>query len=991
MRMKCYLENLRVLALVMFLGVVQFAFAQNSVSVNGLVSDQTGEPIIGATVLEVGTSNGASTDIDGKYRLQVKPGATIRFSYVGYVSQEVKITRAGVYDVTLKEDSELIDEVVVVGYGTVRKADLAGSVAVLDNKSFRDQPIKEVSDALQGRMSGVQVEPSGVPGGDVKIRVRGASSVNKSNDPLYVVDGIVRESGLQGLNASDIQSIQVLKDASSTAIYGSRGSNGVVLVTTRTGKADQTLITFEAQLSASSLAKRMDLMDAGEYAEAYMDIKNNPNAFSAQDVAACKAGTKGVDWQDVMFRTGITQDYKVTISKGTKNLQYFISGNFMNQEGIFIENGVKRYNGRGNITSDVTDWLHVTLDVNASHIDRHGGQAFSASKGNPIWQVASYSPTMELMDDKGNYLYDQFNSIGKSPYGIAVEEGADYYVDIVNAMIDLKFNIAKGLTFSTTNGMDYRDFKYYYFNTTKVEDKNSMGNSDNMRRQLQSSNNITYMGKWGKHSLTATGVFEVTQSESRNMSISGSDLKSESVGYWNVSLAGSRSESNGYSKWALMSGVGRAVYNFADRYMATVTFRADGSSKFTNKKWGYFPSAAVAWSFGNESFMQKQEVVTNGKLRASFGIVGSQALSPYETLGMLSSGNYAYGGSTNYPGYWVGSPATPDLTWEKTKQFDLGLDFSMFNGKLDVSLDYYSKKTTDALLQKKIPNYNGGGTYWVNAGKIDNQGFEFTLTAHPFAGKKFSWDTTLTGTYNKNEVVDLAGDDFFEGANPASGLLGSAVTRAAVGQPIGVFFLYEWDGIDPTTGANKYVDHSGDGKIDSNDRIYVGKATPDFTLGWNNSLSWKNWDLNVFFNASFGAKRLNLVRFAAASQVGDSRFITLRDAYYNSWDNNKENPMYATQKGATQNYPNSTQYLENADYLRLQNIALSYNLPKKVTRFADIRLTLSAQNLFTITGYKGYDPAGYAMSSGHADVNSGIDMGGYPSPRTFTFGAKFNF
>lgn len=985
-----FIKNLRVFVCALFLCAVQFALAQTKVNVTGTVVDTFGDPVIGANVIEEGTTNGSVTNADGMYSLSVKPNATLKVSFIGYKATTIKVTKAGTYNATLEEDSDILEETIVVGYGVVRKADLAGSVSVMSAKNFEAQPITEVSDALQGRMAGVQVEPSGVPGGSVKIRVRGANSVNKSNEPLYVVDGIVRESGLEGLNSEDIASIQVLKDASSTAIYGSRGSNGVVLVTTKTGRADQTLITFDAQVGVSSLAKKLDLMNAEEYANAYMDIKGNPNAFTSEELASYKNGG-GIDWQDQMFRNAITQNYKVAISKGNKNTQYYISGNYMDQQGIFVYNGAKRYTGRANITSDVTSWLHATADVNVSHVDRKGGQGFGASKDNPIWQVVSYSPTMTMYAEDGSYNFDNYNSIQRNPYGKAKEEGSDYNIDIVNAMVDLRFTILPGLTFTTTNGMDYRDFKYYYFNTTRVEQQNSMGNSDTMRRQLQSSNNLTYTNKWGKHNLTATGVFEVTKNQTRTMSISGKNLQTESVGYWNIGLASSRDQSNGYSEWALMSGVGRVLYNYDNRYMATLTFRADGSSKFTNEKWGYFPSAALAWNLSNEQFMKSQEVVSNAKVRVSYGIVGSQALDAYETLGMLSAANYGYGGSTNYPGYWAYSLATPDLTWEKTKQFDLGVDFSILDGKVDISLDYYSKKTEDALLKKTIPNYDGGGSYWVNAGQIDNKGFEFAITARPIQTDNFNWSSTLTGTFSKNEVVDLAGDEFVDGATPAAGLIGDGVTRAAVGHPIGVFYLYDWQGIDPQTGANIYADTNKDGKVDSADRIYIGKATPTCTFGWNNTFTYKNWDLNIFFNSSFGAKRLNIVRFAAANQVGDSRFITLKDAYTNSWDNNKENPKYATQKGTTQSYPNSTQYLEDANYVRLQNLAISYNLAKKYAKIADIKLSLSCQNLFTISGYSGYDPAGYAVSSGHSDVNSGIDMGGYPTPRTITFGAKFNF
>ena len=965
---------------------------QQAITVKGQVFDSNGDPIIGANVLEKGTTNGTITDMDGNFTLNVRSNATLVVSYIGYTAQEVAVNNQRTLKITLSEDSEALEEVVVIGYGTVKKADLAGAVAVVDDKNFRDQPITHVSEALQGRLAGVQVENSGVPGGSVKIRVRGANSVNKSNDPLYVVDGIVRESGLEGINSDDIQAIQVLKDASSTAIYGSRGSNGVVLITTKKGHADQKIISFDAEVGISNIYKTYDLMNAYEYAQAYMDIKGNPNAFTAAELESYKNGG-GIDWQDTMFRTAVTQNYKVAISNGNKDTQYYISGNYLNQDGIFVFSNNKRYTGRVNVSSDVTKWFHVTADVNVSHGDRYSTNGWSADKGNPIWQAISYSPSMEMYLEDGSYAYDNYNAIGRNPYGIAKEEGSDIVTNTVNAMVDLRFNILKGLTFTTTNGMDFRNYKSYSFSTKRVEQRNSMGNYDYQNMQLQSSNNLTYVGQWGKHGLTATGVWEITKNEGRSMSLSGKDLLTESVGYWNYNLAAIRTGDNGYSDWALLSGVGRVMYNYDNRYLLTGTFRADGSSKFTKKKWGYFPSIALAWNASNESFLKDFQGVQDIKLRGSYGIVGSQALGSYETLGMLSSADYAYGGSSNYSGYWLNSLATPDLTWEKTKQFDLGVEFSVLDRRLNFTLDYYTKTTTDALLQKQIPHYDGGGTYWVNAGKIKNHGFEAAINARPVQGDKFNWNFTLTGTYNKNKVVDLAGDEYLSGANPAAGLIPpDGVTRAQVGYPMGVFYLYQWDGIDKSTGNNIYRDVNNDGKIDSNDRILTGKATPDWTFGWNNSLSYRNWDLNVFFNASLGAKRLNIVRFAGENMVGDSRFITIRDAYYNNWDKNKENPYCASQTSTTNNmYPNSTQYLENADFLRLQNLSLSYTLKKSVTHFADIRLSLSCQNLFTISGYSGMDPAAYSFSNGHADVTSGVDMGGYPTPRTFTLGAKFNF
>lgn len=533
---------------------------QQSISVTGTVVDQNGEPLMGVNVIEKGTTNGTMTDMDGRFTLSVPGNATLQISYIGYTTEEVVVNNQTKLNITLKEDSQNLDELVVVGYGVVRKADLAGSVAVLDSKSFKDQPIVQVSDALQGRVSGVQVQNSGVPGGTVKIRVRGSGSINRSNDPLYVIDGIVRESGLTGLNPEDIRSMQVLKDASSTAIYGSRGANGVVLITTKTGKANTREITLDAKVGIGTVAKRYETLSPYEFANLYNTFR--PNTFSHEQLSAFQNGTAGTDWQDQIYQTGITQDYKLTFSGGSDKIQYLVSGNYVGQDGVVIENKNERFQARANITSQVTDWLHVTADVNASHNIRHSGD-FSAGKGNIVNVAMNYSPVLGILNEDGSYTRDPYSALTQNnPVGMLKEQTGETITDIVNARMDLKFDILPGLTFTTSNGIDYNDLKGYSFSTKKVTNSNnSMGNNDTYRMTLQTTNNLTYTNKWGDHALTATAVYEATHSETRYMALNGSGLLTESVGWWNVNMASSRTVSNSYSEWALMSGVGRVMYN----------------------------------------------------------------------------------------------------------------------------------------------------------------------------------------------------------------------------------------------------------------------------------------------------------------------------------------------------------------------------------------------------------------------------------------------
>ena len=967
---------------------------QQSISVTGTVVDQNGEPLMGVNVIEKGTTNGTMTDMDGRFTLSVPGNATLQISYIGYTTEEVVVNNQTKLNITLKEDSQNLDELVVVGYGVVRKADLAGSVAVLDSKNFKDQPIVQVSDALQGRVSGVQVQNSGVPGGTVKIRVRGSGSINRSNDPLYVIDGIVRESGLTGLNPEDIRSMQVLKDASSTAIYGSRGANGVVLITTKTGKANTREITLDAKVGIGTVAKRYETLSPYEFANLYNTYR--PNTFTHEQLSAFQNGTAGTDWQDQIYQTGITQDYKLTFSGGSDKIQYLVSGNYVGQDGVVIENKNERFQARANITSQVTDWLHVTADVNASHNIRHSGD-FSAGKGNIVNVAMNYSPVLGILNEDGSYTRDPYSALTQNnPVGMLKEQTGETITDIVNARMDLKFDILPGLTFTTSNGIDYNDLKAYSFSTKKVTNSNnSMGNNDTYRMTLQTTNNLTYTNKWGDHALTATAVYEATHSETRYMALNGSGLLTESVGWWNVNMASSRTVSNSYSEWALMSGVGRVMYNYKDRYMLTGTIRADGSSKFQNNKWGWFPSIAAAWSLGNEDFMQNQNLVQDMKIRASYGVIGSQAIDPYGTLGLMQQAMYAFGGSSQYTGYWIGtSVATPDLTWETTHQLDLGLDFSILNHRLNFSFDYFDKKTKDGLLQRTIANYDGGGSYWVNAAEVSNRGIDFSIDATVFDTPDFTWSTTLNGTYLKNEVTGLGGLDFVSGTTPAAGMIpNDGVTRVEVGQPIGAFYGYIWNGLDET-GHDSFVDLDGNGTIDSNDRTFIGKANPDFTLGWNNTFRWKNWDLNLFFTGSFGADRLNLVRFTGTAMTGDFAFITLREYLNDNYDVAREAARYPSVTVTSNDYQSastSTKFLESASYFRLDNLSLSYNLPKSVAKFADLRFTFSCQNLFTITSYKGMDPAGISFMSSGVDVNDGIDLGAYPLTRTYTLGVRMNF
>ena len=830
-------------------------------TIKGVINDEQGETIIGASVIIKGEDTGTTSDMDGRFTLEAPEGAILVISYIGYHTQEVKVRKRSLLRVVLKEDNQLLDEVVVVGYGTVKKSDLTGAVSGVSNRQYKNQPVQRVENILQGRTPGVEVTAtSGMPGASMKVRVRGTTSINKSSDPLYVIDGIISSSGLDGINPSDIQSMEILKDASSTAIYGSRGSNGVILITTKQGSEGKAQVTFDASVGLSTVRKQYDLLNAYEYATALNDIRGS-STISAEDLEAYKNGTKGINWTDLLTRTGITQDYRLAISGGNEKVKYLISGNVLDQEAVTIMSDYKRYGIRANIDSEVKPWLTISAKLNASSLHKH-------NEGGANWlHVTNFSPTMELKDpETGVYNTDPYNMVGSNPYGEIVVNNSDSYSYNLNANLTLLFKIMKGLTLSVQGGYDYDNSPSYSFRS-KLDSPgaiNSASNTSALHNYWQNTNNLTWQKQFGDHSFTAMAVWEISRSWDSQLKGTGSNLNNESVGYWNLGNAAIRDASNSYTEFSLASGIVRANYDYKKRYFITAALRADGSSKFQgDNKWGYFPSAAIAWDIARESFMSNQHVLDQLKLRASFGVTGNQDIAAYSTLGMLSGASYGWGTSTSSTGYWGNQFATPDITWEKTYQYDLGLDLSL--GGFNITVDWFKKQTKDLLFQKQVPKYNGGGTYWVNQGKLNNTGVEMSLTTFPVKGA-VTWETSLNASYVKNEVADLAGDDFVLTANYSD--LGGPLQIMKPGYPMGSFYVYQWKGFDDK-GANLY--QKADGSLTTNptsdDLVVKGQASPKWTVGWNNTVTWKNWTLNVFFNAATGYDRLNISRFMAASMT----------------------------------------------------------------------------------------------------------------------------
>ena len=948
-------------------------------TVQGIVTDDSGEPLPGVTIVVKGTTAGVTTGSEGSYSINVPDNAILVFSFVGFATQEVPVGNQTQINISLRESAREIEEVVVIGYGTVRKSDLTGSVISVSTKQFKDQPVKLIQEVLQGRTAGVEVtQTTGMIGQGARVRIRGTTSINKSSDPLYIVDGV--PGGL--MNLDDIQSIEILKDASATAIYGSRGANGVVLITTKKGEEGKPRITLETSLGVSNIMKRYDLLGAYEYAQLLNEMRGS-NIISADDMEAYKNGTKGVDWQDMMTQTGYDQDYKLSISGGNAKTKYYISSSILDQTAVTITTKFNRYQFRAKMDTEVTPWFKIGTNLNYGHSKMHNGSV-------DLLQMVNYSPTMEIKNEEtGVYNNDPYNSLINNPYGNRIVNYNDNYNDNFSGMVDLQFNIIDGLTLSVIGNLGFSSGRSFAFTSQLARPgaQSSMNNQTNSGFSWVNINNLTYQKKFGDHQITATAAFEMSKDESTMVRVEGTNLANEIVSYWNVGNAATRTPSNSYSGGSMASGIFRLMYNYKNRYFLTGTYRADGSSKFLgDNKWGYFPSGAIAWDVAKEDFFSDQTIFQQLKVRTSYGVTGNQDIERYSTLGMLSTNQYAWGRSTGYTGYWGNTFATPDVTWEKTAQYDIGLDFSVLNRRLNASIDWYVKKTTDLLFQKTIPRYNGGGTIWVNQGEVKNTGFDITLDATPVSRNNFMWESVLTTGYVKNEVVDLAGQELIYGPNWSD--YGGVMTIMQLGYPVGTFYMYLWDGFDDE-GANLYrtIDGSLSTRPSSNDQVITNKhGMPNWTLGWNNMVSWKNWTANIFINAAQGAHRLNITRFNTATISGGYRFFTLRDAYYKGWDyvSNKADAEYPTFGGANRHLANSDFWLENASFLKIKNISIAYTIPRNVLKYLEAQLSFSVQNVYTFTKYKGMDPEVFSSENG-------IDSGSYPIPRTFTFGLKINY
>ena len=997
--------------------------AQN-ITVKGVVVDETDTPLIGATVMVKGASTGAITDFDGNFTLTTSKGSIISFSYIGYKTQEIKYTGQSPMNVKMVPDNKTLDEVVVVGYGSMKRGDLTGSVASVASKDIEGYKSSSVMGALGGQIAGVQItQTDGTPGAGFNINIRGVGTLTGDASPLYIVYGF-QVDNIDYLSNSDIESIEVLKDASSAAIYGARAANGVVMVSTKSGKVGRPVINYNGSASYRKISKMLDVLSPyefvklqgeikTEYANSYYKSGNDDNGIpylyqSAEDYI----GMKGVDWQEETFNPTWSQDHNLSISGGSDNTKYTASFSRYIENGIFKNSGFDKTTGKIRFNQKITKNITFDTTVNYAQTNRKGvGTSADSGRFNMLAQILSARPTggLKLTDEEllNSAIDPEMLETGESlaqvnPVMQTESVTNNKRGEMWSANASVTWQIIKGLTFKTAGTYNTTDSRTDIFYKTGSKEAYRNGEKPYGRTQMgrdvrwTNFNNLTWKQKVKKHNYDVMLGHEVSFKSSEYLLGEAMDFPFDNLGNDNLGIGATPSKvSSSYNDKMLLSFFARGNYNYDNRYLLTATIRADGSTVFSQKnKWGYFPSAAVAWDVAKENFMSKQNIVQQLKLRASFGVVGNQSIGAYTTLGMLAPTNYdGYGSDAIHTGYWTGNLATPDVTWESTYQYNIGLDASVLDGRLSFTAEWFRKDTKDLLLRKPAPQYNGGGSFWVNQGEVRNSGVEFTITATPLTDKDiFGWETSLNASYLKNKIIDLAGSDFIVGENYTS-IGGGPIQIKKVGYPIGSFYLYEWANFNDQ-GANLYK-HQSNGSLTTNpgadDLVTKGQAEPNWTFGWNNTFTWKNWTLNLFINAALGQDRLNVSRYAMGSMTGVYRFISLSDAYYKSWDKvaNKADAVYASHKNSdNRNYPDSDFWLEDASFVRLKNISLTYNIPKKITKVADIQLSVSAQNLFTLTKYTGMDPEVYSES----DYGfNGVDMGSYPVPRTFTFGMKLNF
>lgn len=981
-------------------------------NISGVVKDETGEPVIGANVVVKGTTNGIVTDMNGRYSLEVPEGGVLQISYIGYNTQEVKVGSGDVVNVSLREDSEALDEVVVIGYGTVKKSDLTGAVGSVQMKDVSQVGITSADRALQGQIAGVQVNArTGQPGESMMIRVRGSNSLAGGNEPLYVIDGMPVEKMNSDINPEDILSMEVLKDASSTAIYGSRGANGVVMITTKRGRTGDTVLEYNGYVGVSSLRKKLDLLGKDDYIAMVNEVsQNDGNGIAITPEQAAMLPNN--DWQDLAYQTALTHSHQVSVSGGTDKTKLYSSLNYMNQEGIIKGSDYNRFALRVNGDQK----LARNLSLNASIAYSYGTQNTANSNADG-WGAIAYTamvmaPIQEIRDADGKYT--NFSGTpwgGTNPVGMAELYKNKTVNSRLLANMSLIYEIIDGLTFRVNAGAEVNagsSDRYIPIGLSaggKLDGDASKSKSNYYT--IINENILTYDKRFNKnHALNLMGGVTFQTYQYNDLGGSGTGFLRDVYETNNLGVASTPgTPSSGYSDYRMASFLGRANYNLMERYLLTVTARYDGSSKFSkNHKFAFFPSAALAWRLSEENFMQDIDWLSNLKLRASIGQTGNQSISPYQTFARLGTSGPIFGDGKDI-GFGLSSMANDDLKWETTTQTDIGVDFGFFSNRLNIGFDYYWKQTRDLLYNATLPPSSGYSSMLRNLGRIDNKGFEISINTINMKGK-VNWTTNLNITSNRSIVKDLGSDVYGNKIQRIDAPIGGGNWFPLfVGKAPFQLYGYEIEGIYQTdeearlngeatkkAGDYRYKDTDGKAGITTGDKTIIANTQPKFTFGLTNIINWNNFELSFLLIGSVGGDIVNEFN-KSITNIGGTWNIR-KDVWENHWTPENPNAKYARASVATKDYlafgdPSSV-WVENGSYLRFKDIKLAYTLPSQWfagSRKPNISVYLSGQNLITITSYSHYDPEASWTSSA---VN-GWDRGVYPSAKSFTLGLQVKF
>lgn len=1045
----------RFLLLALFFALVQFAWSQ-TISVSGTVSDENGIPLPGVNVIEQGSSNGVSTDMDGNYQISVPPNAILGFSYIGFIAQEIPVSGREVINITLQEDLQDLEEVVVIGYGSQLKEDITGSVSTIKTEDLASIPQVSVDQLMQGRAAGVSVTlNSGQPGASVSVRIRGVGSIQGSSEPLYVIDGVpvsgdsnnigtsgrsiassnnqnddmsgsVGVSPLAALNPNDIESINILKDASATAIYGSRGSNGVVIITTKKGKTGKGKLTYNSYVGIQQPTKLLDVLDLPGYASLQNEMNEIFGLDEQIEFLRPELLGPGTNWQQEIYQTAYMQSHQLSFSGGSEGTSYYLSAAYVDQEGTVTGSGFDRTSVRLNIDSKLTDRIRVGANITASRTNED--LILSGDSRGIVSLSLRNNPAVAVYNPDGSYAGPTTpNEISLAvPNPIAEIESATNTLrrDRILGTLFAEFKILDGLTYRTEFGGDFgnnqndRFQKSYSYGAITVD-----ANGLNKRRENNDfwivKNLLTYNKLFGdKHDVTFLVGHEAQESSWGGIIANGVGFIDNSVPTLNLSNTEGDLVDEYKGSTALESYLSRLIYSYDNRYSVTASIRADGSSKFAaGNKWGYFPSVSASWRISNEAFMDGFTALENIKLYGGYGEVGNQNIS-----------NFAYGSNLNAvstglgTGFEIANFPNPSLQWEESRQINLGLDFSFLESRFSSTIEVYRKLSSKFLYQLALTDFIVGGTGpgsiqapWVNLGEMENKGIDFTLNYNTIGSSDFSWNSSLTVSHYKNEMLELVDGLSINGQTGLDDT-NEILTRTVVGEPIGMFYGYQVEGMFRTIsdlqnapiqfgqevgdasvvgrtwlGDIKFKDVNGDGVVDADDRTVIGNPHPDVTFGWQNTFRYKGFDLSVFVQGSYGNDVFNAIgRSLTATNLTYRNQLASVSDYWSVANPNATHPRYTS--NSTPNILISDRYIEDGSYVRIQNIRLGYQIPAMVFEKAGIsRINIygSIQNVYTFTNYSGYDPEVGALNQN--TLLMGVDNGRYPTPRTFTLGLDVEF